>query len=94
MIKWRKNGIFLAPLFKFKCLGCRDTLATFYEMGYGLSNFPIDMDKPEDYNSYALDRTYRCNLCGWEDVFGLALTKEHFEEILNYDEKKSKRQIT
>jgi len=83
MAKWRKVGIILKPLFKFECLGCRDSLATFSETGYRLQNFPITMENQDDYNSYAIDRTYHCNFCGWELVFGIALTKGHFKELLD-----------
>ncbi len=79
MAKWKKKGIFLEPLFKFKCLGCKDTATTFYEFGWALQNFPIENDK--DYKSHAIDREFRCNFCGWQLVFGIALSKEHFEEI-------------
>lgn len=85
MPKWKKEGIFVRPLFRMKCLGCRDSNARFIEVGYGLSNFPIDDDYPEKYDSYVIDRTYRCNLCGWQQTFGVALSKEHFEEILDYE---------
>jgi len=68
-----------------KCSGCRDPNATFSEIGYGLSNFPIDDEKPEEYNSYVIDRTYRCNLCHYSAVFGVAISKEHFEKILIYE---------
>ena len=85
MAKWKKKGIFIKPLFKMKCLGCKDPTARFVELGYALSNFPIDDDKPEDYNSYVIDRTYKCNLCGFQAVWGIALSEKHFKEILDYD---------
>ena len=94
MAKWRKEGIFLKPLFKFKCLGCRDTLATFSESGYRLQNFPIDMKKPNEYNSYNIDRTYHCNLCGCKVTFGIALTKEHFKELVNTGRHEFTKQIS
>jgi hypothetical protein len=56
-------------------------------MGYGLSNFPIDPKNPKKYGSYVIDRTYACRLCGFATVFGVAISKEHFEEILDYDTK-------
>lgn len=91
MAKWHKDGIFIKPLFKMKCLGCRDPLARFTEMGYCLSNFPIDSEKPELYNSYVIDRTYKCNICGFQLVFGIALQEKHFKEIIkNEDEERAK----
>lgn len=90
MAKWRKKGIYLYPTFKFKCLGCRDPLATFKEMAYALLNFPIYDGKQAEYNSYALDRQYMCTLCGWQMNFGIALTKRHWEEVLKHEEEKGR----
>jgi hypothetical protein len=56
-------------------------------MGYALLNFPIHEDNQRDYSSFALDRQYRCNLCGWQLNFGLALKKEHWEAVKLRDEK-------
>ena len=84
MAKWHKKGIFLTPLFKMKCMGCRDPLARFEEVGYALSKFPIDDDKPHEYNSHVIDRTYVCNLCGFRRVYGIALTKKHFDQIVEW----------
>ena len=89
--KWKKNGIFLEPLFKYKCLGCKDPLAKFYELGYGLQNFPISDDKPGDYGSYALDRQFHCGLCGWQMNFGIALKKEHWEQIVEYEDERERK---
>ena len=94
MAKWTKVGIILKPLFKFKCLGCRDSLATFSETGYRLQNFPIVMETQDDYNSYAIDRTYQCKLCGWKLVFGIALTKEYFKELVDTGRQEFTKQIS
>jgi hypothetical protein len=89
--KWKKRGkIFLDPLFKMVCRGCKDPFASFREMGYALSNFPIDAEHPEKYDSYVIDRTYACELCGYATVFGVAVSSEHFQEILDYEEENSR----
>ena len=85
MAKWRKNGAHVIPNFNIKCLGCGDPDATFSHIGYALSNFPLNNDRPEDYNSYVIDMTFHCDLCGWRTVFGVAISKEHFKEIIAYD---------
>jgi len=90
MARWKKEGIFLTPLWKFKCGGCEDPAARFIEMGYALLNFPIYIERRNEYNSYALDRKYYCNLCGWQLNFGIALQKEHWEAIKEYDEEKGR----
>lgn len=87
MARWKKEGLNLKPLWKFKCLGCGDPMAGFKEMGYLLLNFPIHSDRQYEYHSYALDRQYSCVLCGWQINFGIALTKEHFEAVLERDKK-------
>ncbi|KKL71342.1 hypothetical protein LCGC14_2095890 [marine sediment metagenome] len=94
MAKWRKQGVLLKPLFKMKCLGCRDSVAVLRESGYILNNFPIRMDKQEDYSSHAYDKEYCCSLCGWQTVFGLAVTKEHYDELIEVGDDRFKRQIT
>lgn len=91
MAKWRKVGVLLKPLFKMKCLGCRDSLAILKESGYIVKNFPIKMDKQENYNSYAYDKEYCCLLCGWQDVFGLAVTKEHYGGLMKRENDRPKR---
>ena len=90
MAKWKKEGIFLKPLFKYKCLGCKDPLAKFWEKGYALQNFPISDDNPADYNSYALDREFVCELCGWQMNYGIALKKNHWKEIIRYEDKEKR----
>lgn len=90
MAKWKKKGIYLKPLWKFKCLGCKDPLATFFEHGYALLNFPIYSEKQKEYNSYALDREYYCKLCGWQLNFGIALKRGHFEAIEKYDRERNR----
>lgn len=87
MAKWIKEGIFIRPNFNMVCEGCRDPLATFYEAGYVLCNFPINSEEPGEYDSFVIDRTYRCNLCGYQDVFGVAVKREHFLEMLDYADK-------
>jgi len=94
MAKWKKEGIFLTPLFKYKCLGCRDPITTFWEKGYSLQNFPLDIKKPSEYNSYALDRQFHCNLCGWKLNFGIALEKEHWEAIVKDEDRKEANRLT
>ena len=88
MAKWIKKGVFIDGNFKMVCQGCRDPLATLKEVGYMLSNFPIDNDKPDEYNSYVIDRTFRCNLCGYQEVFGVAVSKEHMEEMVKHEDSK------
>ena len=94
MAKWKKKDIFLEPLFKFKCLGCRDPVATFWEKGYTLHNFPLDINKPSEYNSYALDRQFHCNLCGCQMNFGTALKKKHWEAIVKSEDERKANQLT
>lgn len=84
MAKWAKVGIFIKPNFKMTCLGCGDIGVSFFERQYQIMHFPIYMDKPTDYNSYAIDRIYCCNLCGWRMIFGIAISKKHFEDIRDY----------
>lgn len=67
-----------------KCKGCRDPYATFIESGYALSNFPIDDARPDRYGSYVIDRTYLCKLCGYQGVHGIAVSKEHFNQIAEW----------
>lgn len=93
MAKWQKDGIALHPLFKFKCLGCKDPKATFTETGFLVNNFPIYNDKPEEYNSYALDRTFICDLCCFRVVFGIAISKEHYDAIGDWMTEKEKEHI-
>jgi len=90
MARWKKDGLNLIPLWKFKCEGCKDPMAGFIEMGYALLNFPIYDDKQREYDSYALDRQYKCSLCGWQLNFGLALSKKHFEAVVERDEREGR----
>lgn len=92
MAKWKRDGIFIHPLFMFKCLGCKDPKATFSETGFTLCNFPIYNDKPEEYDSHALDRTFKCDLCGYRIVFGIAVSKEHHDAINNWMREEEKKQ--
>ena len=91
MAKWRKEGIFVKPQFRFVCQGCKDPDATFTETGHALNEFPL-YDDDYDYQSHALDRTYICDLCGFRVVFGLAITKEHYEAITEWKKEKKKPQ--
>jgi hypothetical protein len=90
MPKWKKEGIFLKPLWNFKCMGCKDPMAGFKEMGYILLNFPIYADKQKEYKSFALDRQYMCTLCGWQLNFGIAITEGHFKAIEMHDKAKGR----
>lgn len=90
MARWKKEGLNLKPLWKFKCRGCSDPMAGFTEMGYALLNFPIYSDKQRSYESFALDRQYRCVLCGWQLNFGLALSKAHWEAVKKRDEEQER----
>jgi len=92
MAKWKKDGIALHPLFEFKCLGCRTPKADFTETGYSLCRFPIYDDKPEEYDAHALDRTFKCDLCGYRVVFGIAVSKEHHDAINDWMKQGEKEQ--
>ena len=92
MAKWKRDGIFIHPLFEFKCLGCRDPKATYTETGFVISNFPIFNDKPEEYDSYALDRTFKCDFCGFRIVFGIAVSKKHHDKIDEWMKEGEKKQ--
>ena len=90
MAKWQKDGVFLHPLFEFKCLGCRTPKVDFTETGFCISKFPLYNEKPEEYNSHALDRTFVCDLCGYRIVFGLAVSNKHHDEIDEWMQGKEK----
>jgi len=93
MAMWQKDGVFLHPLFEFKCLGCRTPKADFTEVGFVLNKFPLYNDKPEEYDSHALDRTFVCDLCGYRIVFGLAVSNKHHDEIDEWMQAGEKRDM-
>lgn len=94
MAKWVKDGVFFSPNFKMVCLGCGDPAASFEETQYHIMHFPIHMDNLEEYSSYAMDRTFACKLCGWRIIYGIALSKKHFDEIRDYlDTKDMKKDV-
>ena len=43
-----------------------------------LLNFPLDMTRPEEENSYAVDVEYQCHECGWTATHGVAIDRAHY----------------
>ena len=81
MAKWKREGLFFEPLFKIRCLACEDPHAELERTEFTPLHFALDDDKLEEKNSYALDQVYVCSLCGWEIVFGIAISKKHHKEL-------------
>ena len=47
-----------------------------------LLNFSLRED--EDWDSHALDVVFECPYCGYKDIFGVAISREHHQKVVAY----------
>ena len=64
--------------FEPECVFCGAEMVTLTTMVLG---FSLDLKKLDDINSHAVDVTVVCPGCGWSEVFGVAIDKEHCERL-------------
>ena len=64
--------------FEPKCVFCGTEMEC---LASQILNFALDLDKLDDYGSYAVDIGVICQKCGWVGMFGVAIEKEHYEKL-------------
>ena len=80
MRKWRIESLRLFPNWEIRCEDCDIEMVPFIGT---LLNFALDKSNPYIEDSYAVDVWMRCPKCFYVEVFGVAISKEEYAQVIN-----------
>ena len=64
--------------FQPECVFCGAKMEDFTSR---ILDFPLDLKNVDNVDGHAVDITIVCSGCGWTEVFGVAIDKEHHRRL-------------